>query len=161
MTNKQLGDNFGTTMWSLVDNIQSVILLCKQPIYGFVLPIFTFFRHLSLAWPANFTASDFSLVTPVTSLLLMRMRRTRLSSVILVLVFIRTMIYICPSDDYDDLQRDWYYVSWPGFNAYQSQEAIRLIGEGVGGLVIIYFYIITREIGSCSTKKNGFKYCSY
>ena len=71
------------------------------------------------------------------------------------------MIFICPSDDYDDLQRDWYYVSWPGFNAYQSQEAIRLIGEGVGGLVIIYFYIITREIGSCSTKKNGFKYCSY
>ena len=87
----------------------------------------------------------------------MRMRRTRLSSVILVLVFIRTMIFICPSDDYDDLQRDWYYVSWPGFNAYQSQEAIRLIGEGVGGLVIIYFYVITREIGSCSTTKNGFK----
>ena len=63
------------------------------------------------------------------------------------------MIYICPSDDYDDLQRDWYYVSWPGFNAYQSQEAIRLIGEGVGGLVIIYFYVFTREIGSCCTTK--------
>ena len=67
------------------------------------------------------------------------------------------MIYICPPDDYDDLQRDWNYVSWPGFNAYQSQEAIKLIGEGVGGLVIIYFYVITREIGSCSTTKNGFK----